>query len=188
MERRPPPNASGEPDLPPDRGRAQDASDQDQALRAGLRKHLTVGIPHHSFRERIAARPEEVRRALIQVVTHLSDLHVEAEDLAEIEVVLAESLNNVVEHAYANGTENFLIMKLDLTSNLLICRIEDTGTPMPNLAPPKGVPLDLEVDLHDLPEGGFGWFLIRQLTHDLRYDRQGECNRLTFWMPFRLST
>jgi serine/threonine-protein kinase RsbW len=35
----------------------------------------------------------------------------------------------------------------------------------------------------DLPEGGFGWYLIRTLARDVRYDRNGVTNCLTFWLP-----
>jgi serine/threonine-protein kinase RsbW len=35
----------------------------------------------------------------------------------------------------------------------------------------------------DLPEGGFGWFLIRELTKDLQYVRHEDQNRLTFSIP-----
>ena len=32
----------------------------------------------------------------------------------------------------------------------------------------------------DLPEGGFGWFLIRSLTRDLTYLREDGYNMLCF--------
>ena len=34
----------------------------------------------------------------------------------------------------------------------------------------------------ELPEGGFGWFLIRELAHDLVYDRENGENFLIFRM------
>ena len=34
--------------------------------------------------------------------------------------------------------------------------------------------------LHDLPEGGFGWGMIRDLTDDLSYRRDGARNELRF--------
>ena len=35
------------------------------------------------------------------------------------------------------------------------------------------------VDVADLPEGGFGWYLIRTLTQELTYLRDGERNLLS---------
>jgi serine/threonine-protein kinase RsbW len=50
---------------------------------------------------------------------------------------------------------------------------------MPNLQLPQGAPADLS-DLDDLPEGGFGWFLIRAMTSDLVYHRTGGQNCVRF--------
>jgi serine/threonine-protein kinase RsbW len=38
---------------------------------------------------------------------------------------------------------------------------------------------DLSDNLCDLPEGGFGWLLIRKLTHSLKYCRTNSQNILT---------
>ena len=45
---------------------------------------------------------------------------------------------------------------------------------MPNGQPPFGFAPDVTVALDDLPEGGFGWFLIKDLARDVSYERQGN--------------
>ncbi|WP_348540063.1 hypothetical protein [Ruegeria sp. HKCCE4148] len=35
-----------------------------------------------------------------------------------------------------------------------------------------------------MPEGGFGWFLIHQLTSDIQYERRDGCNRLSLRFNF----
>ena len=35
-------------------------------------------------------------------------------------------------------------------------------------------------NIHDMPEGGFGWLIIRQLAHDVRYARHEGVNQLSF--------
>lgn len=94
------------------------------------------------------------------------------------EIVLAEVLNNVVEHAYAQR-QGDIILDINPNPSGLACQISDSGAPMPGLTLPQGQlqPLD-RIDA--LPEGGFGWFLIRSLTENLRYRREGCFNRLTF--------
>ena len=57
-------------------------------------------------------------------------------------------------------------------------RIEDTGRPMPGGETPLGQAANLDVDLEDLPEGGFGWFLIRDLAKDVNYSRADGTNVL----------
>lgn len=94
------------------------------------------------------------------------------------EIVLAEALNNIVEHAYARHPGDIEIT-LHLRPNELICRITDTGLPMPNDQLPEGKPASVN-PADDLPEGGFGWFLIRSLSHDLLYRREEGRNLLSF--------
>ncbi len=101
------------------------------------------------------------------------------QDLREnAEIVLAEVLNNIVEHAYADRSGD-ITLALDLQPQGLLCQINDKGAPMPDLALPEGQlqPLDR---IDDLPEGGFGWFLIRSLTEDLTYRHDAEGNCLSF--------
>ena len=50
---------------------------------------------------------------------------------------------------------------------------------MPDHTLPMGLPQPIGVD-KDLPEGGFGWFLIRSLTENLTYRRIDARNHLSF--------
>ncbi|MDR0809318.1 MAG: ATP-binding protein [Gemmobacter sp.] len=95
------------------------------------------------------------------------------------EIVLAEVLNNIVEHAYAlvpGGVE----VTIRLLERGLCCCIRDHGAPMPGLELPPGQPVDCS---DELPEGGFGWFMIRSLARNLRYCRGGRWNELCFLLP-----
>lgn len=99
------------------------------------------------------------------------------EDLkGSAEIVLAEALNNVVEHAYA-GTNGTILIELAAGVGALACVVRDSGHPMPGLNIPEG---RLPAMADDLPEGGFGWHLIRTLSRDLTYCRQGGQNVLSF--------
>lgn len=95
-----------------------------------------------------------------------------------VEIVLAEALNNVVEHAYANSSGS---IDVGITSGngFLFVRIVDFGLPMPNEELPGGK-LGQATDIQNLPEGGFGWYLIRSLSQELTYLRDGNVNILSF--------
>ncbi len=98
--------------------------------------------------------------------------------LGTTELVLAEALNNVVEHAYARYPGQIEI-EIRRDPDQLRFHIRDQGLPMPGAEPPAGrLPEPAAFD--DLPEGGFGWFLIRALAQDLAYRRDGERNLLSF--------
>lgn len=93
------------------------------------------------------------------------------------EIVLAEALNNIVEHAYADCSGDVCVDVTRCDGDIL-CQIRDHGRPMPGGTPPNGDLLPF--DSGDLPEGGFGWFLIRTLARDLSYHRDGAENVLIF--------
>lgn len=94
------------------------------------------------------------------------------------ELVLAEALNNIVEHAYGRH-DGQISISLNLRPGDLTCRIEDTGKPMPGDHLPGG-DLHLYDETGAVAEGGFGWHLIRALSRDLDYRRLGERNLLSF--------
>jgi serine/threonine-protein kinase RsbW len=101
-----------------------------------------------------------------------------SEALGTAELVVAEALNNVVEHAYATYPG---VIEVDIrrTCDQLFVLISDMGLPMPGAEPPLGKAPEFGA-FDDLPEGGFGWFLIRRLVEDLTYRREGERNFLSF--------
>lgn len=135
----------------------------------------------------IRSTPEDVRQALKMISGELAQQGIGETDRDAIEVVLAECMNNVVEHAFAEAPGSRFDLRLHIADEQLFCRVEDGGKPMPGLALPPGTPQDLSVSLDDLPEGGFGWFLIRELTRDLQYSRADNRNSLTFQIPLGLT-
>ena len=101
-----------------------------------------------------------------------------------VEIALAEAVNNVVEHAFAKAEPGNVRVLCNLRDNLLDIRICDTGVPMPNNRLPPGLAANVSVAREDLPEGGFGWFMIRELTSEIRYDRCGLVNHLSLRFDF----
>ena len=39
-------------------------------------------------------------------------------------------------------------------------------------------------DIQDMPEGGFGWFMIHTLADSINYERIDDENRFTFCVGF----
>jgi serine/threonine-protein kinase RsbW len=128
----------------------------------------------------IAADQDAVSEALVALYDRLllRSLPDSARDAAQI--VLAEALNNIVEHAYASGPGGEIELTLWRDGPGLSCRIVDAGAPMPDGRLPSGTLPAVDGPITDLPEGGFGWHLIRVLSQDLAYFRSGERNTLTF--------
>ncbi|MES2142769.1 MAG: ATP-binding protein [Pseudomonadota bacterium] len=123
----------------------------------------------------IPSDPVAVQQGLKALFDTLLLRQLDEADRGRAELVLAEALNNIVEHAYAEAGGE-IELTLCLNGQGLNCRIVDHGAPMPGEALPQGI-LDAP---EDLPEGGFGWYLIRTLAEDLRYARVADQNQLTF--------
>lgn len=127
------------------------------------------------------ADPLAVRHSLASMFAQ-EPLSCISEDMrSTAEIVIAEALNNIVEHAYAD-TSGMIVVSLDLGDDGLECAFTDQGAPMPDNTLPQGKLHDLDA-MDDLPEGGFGWYLIRALAQDLQYSRTSEQNFLRFRLP-----
>lgn len=125
----------------------------------------------------IASDPMAVREGLRALFDTLLLRRLPPAERGTAELVLAEVLNNIVEHAYASESGD-IELTLHLHQSELVCRIEDRGLPMPGERLPAG---DLRpIDADDLPEGGFGWHLIRTLSRELNYRRIDGRNQLSF--------
>lgn len=126
----------------------------------------------------IPADAESVRAALCALFDSLLLRGLPDDRRGTAELVLAEALNNIVEHAYARR-QGQIRLSLQLGAADLICRIEDSGRPMPAGDLPQGE-LRLHDDAGEVAEGGFGWHLIRALSRDLDYRRVEGRNLLSF--------
>lgn len=141
---------------------------------AGPEGPLTLSFPGDT---------RSVRRALRRVISAAPLRTLSDADRGTTELVLAEVLNNIVEHAYADGSGQ-IGLSLGLSAAGLAVRITDSGHAMPGGAVPAGLlPADTDGPAATLPEGGFGWFLIKSLTRDLCYDRKDGQNHLSFTLP-----
>ena len=129
-------------------------------------------------------RPSAVRKTLASVMAALSDMGLSEDERGNVELVLAEVLNNVAEHAYEEDIEGLIELTARREDDHLRFTVTDEGRPMPGgcmpaTPAPNPDPLDC-----DLPEGGFGWFLIRTLARNLSYERRGDSNLLRFEIRF----
>lgn len=124
----------------------------------------------------------EVRSSLQTVMSDMEGRAYLPEERGTVELVLAEVLNNVAEHAYEESGDGRIELDMNYVSDGITVELQDFGKPMPNGHTPLGMPANLDVEVEDLPEGGFGWFLIGELAKDLVYERRGDINHLSFRM------
>lgn len=132
-----------------------------------------------AFHVHVQSSDMAVREALAGVIAGLGPLVLDIEEISTVELVLAEALNNIVEHAYPDDSPGGLIaIACRHQPDGLNITVTDNGCAMPDGQMPIGMAPEVDVDVMDMPEGGFGWFLIKDLAKDVRYRREGAANLL----------
>lgn len=129
-----------------------------------------------------SASSRNVRAVLLKVAATLAE-NLSEDQTGTVELALAEALNNIVEHAYADLPPGPIRLSLTQKRDAVICQIRDEGRPMPNLRPPNRGMQKVASRTEDLAESGWGWSLIRALTTNLRYQRHANHNHLKFHIP-----
>jgi len=130
------------------------------------------------FHLRASANELSVRHLLAEIRERLHLHGLPAAMCGTVEIVLAEVLNNIVEHAYAETGAGDVTLSAVLGPGCLTCTLIDRGAPLTANDLPAGHLPDVGQGNAALPEGGFGWFLIRSLTREVRYERSEGRNRL----------
>ena len=97
-----------------------------------------------------------------------------------VRIAVAEVLNNIVEHAYQKTKLGAVAVYLRPVDHGLSISIRDWGQPYACKSLPLGEPPNPQV----LAEGGYGWFLIRELMSKVTYERDRRSNRLTLFLNF----
>ena len=126
---------------------------------------------------KIDSHPNNV--ALIGLAVHAyCDHFFDGEFSDEVELGIVEALNNVIEHGYQNQFDQPIQVRLELSEQSLVCQIRDFGVQW-CMRESDGQELRQEggeTALEDIPEGGFGLFLIRQVMDhvDLRAENPGS--------------
>ncbi len=134
----------------------------------------------HELRLQVAIRSvqSEVSPVLGRITDWLGTHKINRNFVEEVELVTAEALNNVVEHAYLYAEDGEIRILVSLRPGKLQVQITDGGRKFDG--PPPEKKMDVEkFAFEELPEGGFGWNLIRSLTDEVAFERAGEKNRLT---------
>lgn len=123
---------------------------------------------------------EQVRGALCELTAKLREMELSSGDIGSAEVVLGEVLNNIVEHAYGAGRSGRIAVCLHRAGQVLRFHVLDEGGALPRARLPEGRLPALDGTLEEMPEGGFGWYLVHRLANDLSYKRTEGRNELAF--------
>jgi len=96
--------------------------------------------------------------------------------LFNIELILEESLMNVIWHAFSDQAEHRIDLLVQVDPQQIVLRFEDDGMAFDPLQASEPV---LPTSLDDAVPGGLGLMLVRKFAKSVAYERSGDRNRLT---------
>lgn len=142
------------------------------------------GVNTRDFRLSATADAWAVRALLGDLCRRLRALGVEDALCGSVELALAEAMNNIVEHAYGPDHDGTGVVRLRVRvwPDRVCAHLRDTGAPLPVSVSAVTPRPDPARPVADLPEGGFGWWLIRDMSSAVRYRRGRDGNHL--WIAF----
>jgi serine/threonine-protein kinase RsbW len=114
------------------------------------------------------ARIRDVRSWIGTIARSAGFSEGETHDLA---VALSEVCSNSYRHSYSGRTDGRIDLEAELENGQLRLTVRDYGTPFD--ASEHGEPHPAE-----LSEGGYGLFLIRRLTDEVKYTKMGVGTRV----------
>ncbi len=123
---------------------------------------------------RLEARLENLETMLGFVAECSGSLPWTGSRAADIELVVEEAVVNICKYAYPEGN-GAIDISCDGDAESFRIRISDSGVPFDLLSAHKP---DLTADILEREIGGLGCFLIRTMTDDVRYRREGDRNLL----------
>ncbi len=94
----------------------------------------------------------------------------------DIRLVLEEIFTNIVFYAYPGRAGFVVVSVFEGPDHVFRVRFTDWGKAF---NPMEYEVSDLDQDFDRREIGGLGIHLVRQLTHDIHYSREGPCNVLT---------
>lgn len=142
--------------------------------------------PRLHYEDSINADPFSIRDTILEIMRCLqTEFPAQSEGIISTEIVLAEVMNNIAEHSYQGTNLGTMSISVLCTDDIISLETRDFGMPMPGLSPPDPDLKDPIEQIHDLPEGGFGWFFIRTLSSHMEYRRIGTQNIFCAQIPTR---
>ena len=122
-------------------------------------------------------------REVLSKLMGVASSSIDEENAAQLELCLAETLNNIVEHAYKERNDGAIDVTFGIEGEDLRFDIVDTG--VDNLTGKKP---QLKNDQNlpgDLLEGGYGRSLIEMIASSAEYRREGDRNITTIRKSIR---
>jgi serine/threonine-protein kinase RsbW len=126
---------------------------------------------------KVPATLDSLEKLMLLVSGFAGDHGFSKKKISDIQLATEEALLNIFQYAYPGEPKGEVEVTCEMKNDSeLNIRILDTGIPFDILS--LSLP-DLSCPISDRKIGGLGCYLIRKMTDDVQYHRQGDTNILT---------
>ena len=117
----------------------------------------------------------EMKRVNSALIDFLGEEGVRPEGINRVRLVVEELLVNIIKHAFSDDARHTIVLTLRTGPGSVSVLTEDDGRPFdPREAPPP--PLGRPLEEHG--EGGYGIYIVKQMTSSLTYTRADGRNQV----------
>lgn len=125
----------------------------------------------------IKADYKEANNICQNISKNLSDMNIDTADIAACEIATREALNNIIKHAYLNDCENNIEILVSSNKNKISISFSDYGRERTEI---KAATLFFNPqDIENLPESGFGLYIIEKVMDLTEYISENGKNTYT---------
>lgn len=97
----------------------------------------------------------------------------------DVQLCVAEGINNVIKHSYENQAGHQVVVTVSLRKEMIIIEISNDGSAMdPQLLKIVTAPSTDNLPLEQLPEGGWGLYIIKTKMDEVTYQDDGQTHVL----------
>ena len=127
----------------------------------------------------LSATMGNLERLLDFVEACAREAGLDSKNRQQLAIAAEEAIVNVIHYAYPEEVGNIEIACARRGDAVMLI-IRDWGVPFDPLKAPEP---DTNRPLEERPIGGMGILLIKKMIPNLRYERKGRANQLTFRIP-----
>ena len=110
------------------------------------------------------------------------ELDMEMSMIMSLNLALEEAVVNVMEYAYAPGTQGDVCIEVAANETQIVFIISDSGIPFD---PTKKEKVDTTLSAEERPIGGLGIHLVREIMDSVNYEYKDNKNILTLSKKFK---
>jgi len=132
-----------------------------------MAQHLSLTLRNHR---------SEISRLVDRIEAFGAEAGLLPDVTFRLTLALDEIVSNVIRHAFDDGAQHPIEVRLEVTNGMVTAVVEDDGVPFdPRDAPAPA----LDAPLEERQAGGLGMHLVRSTMDEIEYRRENGRNVLT---------